>query len=406
MATATLPLIPIQVKRPRAVVSAGIPARLESVDLTRGMAMVLMVLDHVREFFSDARFSPMDLARTSPGLFLTRWITHFCAPAFVFLAGTGVFLAATRGKTRPELLRFLLTRGFWLIFLELTVVRFGMTFNLDYRYIPAGVLWAIGWSMVLLAGLIWFPKPLVLGFGVVLIAGHNLLDDIEPEAFGRLGWLWKVLHEQGGIRLFKGHTLKVLYPLIPWAGVMAAGYTFGPIFTLEPRRRRHWLLVTGLSLIGAFVALRALNVYGNPTPWSVQKSPLFTAFSFLACKKYPPSLDFLLMTLGPIILALGLLDRTWGPVGRRLILLGRVPLFFYLLQWPLVHALAVILALMTGGPCGWLFASRPFKNPPDYGYGLSVVYGMWVVSTLLLYGACRWFADLKRRRKDAWLRYL
>ncbi len=405
MATAILPRIQIQDKRPRTTAHPRTPARIESVDLVRGLVMVLMVLDHVREYFADERIGPMDLTRTTAALFLTRWITHFCAPAFVFLAGAGVFLAATRGKTRPELARFLVLRGFWLILLEVTVVRLGMTFNLDYRYIPAGVLWAIGWSMVILAGLIGLPRPFVLGIGVGLIAGHNLLDHIQPEAFGRLGWLWKVLHEQGGIKLFKGHTLRVLYPLIPWVGVMATGYAFGPIFALEPRRRRRVLLATGLALIGTFVAVRGLNMYGNPSPWSVQKSPLFTAFSFVACKKYPPSLDFLLMTLGPIILALGLFDRTWGPGGKRLILLGRVPLFFYLLQWPLVHSLAVILALITGEPCRWLFASRPFKNPPGFGYDLPVVYGMWIISTLLLYGACGWFADRKRTHPHSWVRY-
>jgi uncharacterized membrane protein len=406
MATATCPPTQIQVTRPRAALTAGEPARLESVDLVRGGVMVLMVLDHVREFFTNAQFGPVDPARTSPGLFLTRWVTHFCAPAFVFLAGTGVYLAATRGKSRPELSRFLLTRGFWLIFLEVTVVRLGMTFNLDYRFVPAGVLWAIGWSMIALAGLIWLPRPLVLGFGLTPIAGHNLLDTIESESFGRLGWLWKVLHQQGGIKLLRGHTLRILYPLIPWIGVMAAGYASGVIFTLERVHRRRLLVITGLSLMGAFVVLRGLNVYGNPSVWTVQKSPLLTVFSFLACKKYPPSLLFLLMTLGPLIFSLGLLDRAWGPLGQPLILLGRIPLFFYLLQWPLVHALAVVLFVATGQPYGWLFASRPFKNPPGSGFDLPVIYGIWVITILLLYPACRWFAALKRRRKDAWLRYL
>jgi len=402
---ATVTAAQTQVKRPRVHAPVATPARLESVDLLRGAVMVLMVLDHVREYVTNAQFAPMDLAHTTPMHYLTRWITSFCAPAFVFLAGTGVFLASTRGKSRPELTRFLLTRGLWMIFLEVTLVRFGMTFNLDYHYIPAGVLWAIGWSMVILAGLIRLPKPFAAVFGVALIAGHNLLDDIEPGSFGHLGWLWKVLHEQGGIRLFRGVHLKGLYPLIPWVGVMAAGYAFGPVFTREPGRRRRVLIVTGLSMIGAFLALRALNVYGNPTPWAVQRSPLFTVFSFLACKKYPPSLLFLLMTLGTVLLALGLLDRTWGPMGRRLVMLGRVPLFFYLLQWPLVHALAVILSVATGQPTGWLFASRPFRNPPGTGFDLPVVYATWVVAILLLYPACRWFADLKRRRNDAWLRY-
>jgi uncharacterized membrane protein len=401
MATATA----VQVRQPRTAAPTRAFARLESVDLLRGAVMVLMVLDHVRAFFSGAWVRAGDVSQTTAPLFLTRWITHFCAPAFVFLAGTGVFLAATRGKPRGELSRFLVLRGFWLVLLELTVVRFGMVFNLDYHYIPAGVLWAIGWSMVILAGLIWLPMRSIVVFAIVLIAGHNLLDGIEPEMFGRFGWVWKVLHEKGSIRLWRGVHLKVIYPLIPWAGVMAAGYVTGAIFALERRRRRPLLCFTGLSLIGAFVVLRAWNHYGDPDPWSIQRNPLFTAFSFLACEKYPPSLLFLLMTLGPVILALGLLDRTWGPAGQRLVMLGRVPLFFYLVQWPLVHALALIVAILNGQPYHWLFASRPFRNPPGSGFGLPIVYGMWVVAILLLYPACRWFADLKRRRKDAWLRY-
>jgi len=384
------------------------PPRLESVDLVRGGVMVLMILDHVRDYFSDKRLSPVDLAETTAPLFLTRWLTHFCAPAFVFLAGTGVCLAATRGKSRPELSRFLVTRGLWLVFLELTVVRFGMTFTLDYRYIPAGVLWSIGWSMVVLAGLIYLPMRAVAAFGVLVIAGHNLLDGIGPEAFGRFGWAWKVLHEQGSIALGPHATLHVLYPLIPWVGVMAAGYAFGEFLLLDLRRRQQLLFVLGTCLVGGFVTLRALNLYGDPDPWSTQKDALFTAFSFLDCKKYPPSLLFLMMTLGPLILALAALDRESkaGPIGRALITLGRVPLFYYLLQWTLIHAMALAVALATGQPARWLVASEPFDSPPGAGYGLPMVYLMWAISVVLLYPACRWFGDLKRRRKDlAWLSY-
>ncbi len=388
--------------------AAQSPPRLESVDLVRGGVMVLMILDHVRDYFSDKRLSPVDLSETTASLFLTRWLTHFCAPAFVFLAGTGVCLAATRGKSRPDLSRFLWTRGLWLVVLELTVVRFGMTFTLDYRYVPAGVLWVIGWSMVILSGLIYLPMRVVAALGVLMIAGHNLFDGIEPGAFGRFGWVWKVLHKQGRIALSPHATLHVLYPLIPWVGVMAAGYAFGEFLLLNLRRRQQLLFVLGTSLVGGFLTLRALNLYGDSEPWSYQKGALFTAFSFLDCKKYPPSLLFLLMTLGPLILALAALDRESkaGPLGRSLITLGRVPLFYYLLQWILIHAMALILALATGQPARWLVASEPFHSPPGAGYGLPMVYLMWGVSVVLLYPACRWFADLKRRRKDlAWLSY-
>jgi uncharacterized membrane protein len=381
------------------------PPRLESVDLLRGLVMVVMVLDHVRDFFTNDRLNPMDLSATTPGWYLTRWVTHFCAPAFVFLAGTGTFLAATRGKTRPELSWFLLTRGIWLIVLEVTAVRFGLTFNLDYRYVSLGVLWAIGASMIVLAALIYLPMPVVAAFGILVMAGHNLLDPIELERFGRLGWLWTILHQKGHLRPF-GADLLVLYPLIPWVGVMATGYAFGSYLLLKTRRRRQMLFVIGVSLIGAFVTLRAINLYGDPAPWSEQKSGLFTAFAFLDCKKYPPSLDFLLMTLGPSILLLGFFDRAEGAFGRTLITLGRVPLFYYLLQWPLVHALALVMALINRQPYRWLLAGEPFRTPPGYGYSLPMVYLMWGLSILLLYSACRWFAELKKRRRDPWLSYL
>ena len=384
------------------------PPRLESVDLLRGAVMVLMILDHVRDFFTDPIRSPIALDETTPPVFLTRWITHFCAPAFVFLAGTGVCLASSRGKSRPELSRFLVTRGLWLVFLELTVVRFGLTFNLDFQYLPAGVLWAIGWSMVALAGLIYLPMPVVAALGVLTMAGHDLLNGIEPESFGRFGWVWKVLHEQGSIALTGRFHLHILYPLIPWVGVMAAGYAFGDFLLRDHRRRQQLLFVLGTCLVGGFVTLRAINLYGDPDPWKYRSSPLFTAFSFVDCNKYPPSLLFLMMTLGPVILALAALDRDRkaGLLGRALITLGRVPLFYYLLQWIVIHALALVVALAVGRPIGWLVASEPLTRPEGSGYGLPTVYLMWAISLLLLYPACWWFADYKKRHRDlAWLSY-
>jgi uncharacterized membrane protein len=381
------------------------PPRIDSVDLLRGLVMVVMVLDHTRDYFTNAMLSPMDLETTTPGLFMTRWITHFCAPVFVFLAGTGVFLAATRGKTRPQLARFLLTRGLWLIFLDVTVVRLAITFNLDYQYIPLGVLWAIGASMLGLAVLIFLPISMVAAVGLTLIAGHNLLDGIESSQFGRFAWVWRVLHDRGHIGL-DGFDIFVIYPLIPWVGVMATGFAFGQVVQLRPQRRRRRLILLGLSLIGAFVALRAINVYGDPEPWSYQSTSLFTVLSFLDTNKYPPSLLYLLMTLGPAILALGLLDRGLGALGRPLLTLGRAPLFFYLLQWAMAHALALAVAILQGRPYHWLLASEPFHTPPHWGYSLPVVYLMWGVALLLLYPPSRWFADLKRRRKDPWMSYL
>ena len=381
--------------------------RLDSVDMLRGLVMVLMLLDHVRDFFTDFRLDPTDLSRTNAALFLTRWATHFCAPVFIFLAGTGAFLAAARGKTRPQLSRFLLTRGLWLIVLEVTLVRWGMTFHPAPRMIFALVIWAIGCSMIALSALVFLPTRWVGAFGVAMIAAHNLLDGVSGADLGRLRPLWLVLHEEGMIRLPDGLVVFVGYPLVPWIGVMAAGYAFGELLLREPERRRRTLLLLGLGLTAAFVVLRTVNVYGDPRPWSAQGSPLFTALSFLNCTKYPPSLLYLLMTLGPAIAALALFDRSPGSLGRPLVTLGRVPLFFYLLQWPVAHGLAVAVAAARGQPLGWLFPSDSPPIPaPGSIYGLPVVYLMWVVALLTLYPACRLFADLKRRRKDAWLSYL
>ena len=379
--------------------------RLVSIDVVRGIVMVLMVLDHTRDFFSVARFAPTDLAQTTPALFFTRWITHFCAPAFVFLAGTAAFLTGNRGRTRPELARFLLTRGLWLIVLEVTLVRLGVTFNVTYDLIFLQVIWAIGVSMIVLAGLVFLPRRAIAAFAIVTIAGHNLLDGVGREAFGELGFLWTVLHVQSFEERW-GLAVAVIYPLIPWVGVMAAGYALGPVFLLQRQRRRRILLIAGLAVTAGFVVLRALNVYGDPDPWSPQGDPVFTVLSFLNTEKYPPSLLYLMMTLGPMLAALTLFDREPGPLTRPLVVFGRVPLFFYLLQWPLVHGMALGLAALRGQPTDHLFQSVPFGYPEGYGYGLPVVYLVWALAILLLYWPCRWFAELKRRRRDAWLSYL
>jgi uncharacterized membrane protein len=367
--------------------------------------MAVMVLDHVRDFFTDARFDPTDLDETGPALFFTRWISHFCAPVFVFLAGTSAYLYGARGRTRGELARFLVVRGLWLILLELTAVRLGTAFTLDLARGWVQVIWAIGCSMIALSGLVFLPSWAVAVFGLAMIAGHNLLDGVRPEDLGRWGPLWVVLHQPGRVQLGPGISYFALYPMVPWIGVMAAGFAFGPILGLEPSRRRRVLLMLGTGLTSAFVLLRWANMYGDPQPWAAQQTPLFTLLSFLNCEKYPPSLLYLLMTLGPAIAALGLFDRGLGPVGRPLRTIGRVPLFFYLLQWPVAHLMAIAVAMIVGQPWRWLLRSGPFGGPEGYGHGLPFVYIMWVVALLILYPPCAWFADLKRRRRDAWLSY-
>ena len=397
------------------IVSSGVRPRLESIDVVRGAIMALMALDHVRDFFHhDALlFEPTDLSQTNAAIFFTRWITHFCAPVFFFLAGTSAFLSFGRGKSKNDLARFLVSRGLWLVFLELTVVWcLGWAFNFDYHVRGLLVIWALGWSMVILAALIYLPRWFIAVFAVVMIAGHNLLDPIDPENFGAPAWLWHILHAPGAIRPFPGMTLAIAYPLVPWVAVMAAGYVFGAWFKLERVERQKRMFWLGIALTVAFVIVRALNVYGDPTPWSTQRSALFTLLSFINCEKYSPSLLYLVMTLGPVIILLSLLDRDLSPIFRPLIVFGRVPLFFYLVHLPLVHGIAVGLSYLKYGRADWLFlgpAGIPrfgAAYPRDYGYGLLGVYLVWIAVIVLLYPLCRWFARVKQQRRDVWLSYL
>jgi uncharacterized membrane protein len=390
--------------------------RLASIDLLRGLVMVLMVLDHARDFFhADAwAFDATDLSKTNAALFLTRWATHFCAPTFVFLAGTGAFLSFSRGKMKREVSWFLLTRGAWLIVLEMTLVRFGWFFNFDYTLIFAQVIWAIGWSLVALAGLVFLPVRAVAVFGVVMILTHNLFDRVGAEDFGALGCLWTILHVSGIIQPSEGIYVFIAYPLIPWVGVMAAGYGFGALLLKHPERgaRRKLLLKIGVGLTLAFVALRFINFYGDPTPWAPQSSAFFTVLSFINCMKYPPSLLFLLMTLGPAITAVALFDRERHPglLARFFITFGRVPLFYYILHLLVIHSLAILFSYAQYGRAPWLFQNwpppgTPLPFPEGYGYSLPIVYLVWLLVVLLLFPPCYWFANLKRRRRDAWLSY-
>lgn len=399
--------------------SSSATQRVNAVDLLRGVVMVIMLLDHTREFVHRdvLNFDPTDLSRTHTLLFFTRWITHFCAPVFVFLAGTGAFLQGTR-KSRPELSRFLITRGLWLILLEVTLIRVIVWFNVDYHFaLMLQVIWVIGVSLIVLAGLRYLPLRAIATISIVMIALHNTLDvfRVSPPAPGAAGpgfWasVWMVLHQPGIIFFTPTIHGLVLYPLLPWIGVLAAGYCFGAVYQWEPERRRRFLLKLGSGMLIGFVLLRALNLYGDPLRWSVQKNAVFTLLSFLNVLKYPPSLLFLLLTLGAGILALPWFERvgqSWG--SRVFITFGRVPLLFYVGQWITVHLLAISAGYLAGQPIGWLFTGlldRPASNPGNLGFSLWVVYALWLLGLLLLYPVCRWFADVKRRRKDWWLSYL
>ena len=383
------------------------PGRLDSIDLLRGLAMVVMALDHVRDFFTNVRFDPLDLSQTTPYLFLTRWITHQSAPAFVFLAGTGAFLYLMRGRTRSDLAKFLLSRGLWLVFLELTVVRFAWLFNLDYSFAFVQVIWVIGWSMVALSGLIFLPRRGLAIVSIGMIALHNLTDAVEAGSFGSFAWIWQFLHVQGHIIWSPGHVLFVIYPLIPWIGVMGAGYLFGSIVLQEEGVRRRKMHTIGFILIAGFIFLRAVNVYGDPHPWTAQDSLLKTLLSYLDTQKYPPSLLYLMMTLGPAITILPYLERREGRVADFITVFGRVPLFYYVLHLFLIHVLALIAARHTVGTFHFLLSNVPPESfPPNYGFSLGIVYLVWVAVILLLYFPCRWYADVKRKSTNPLLSYL
>jgi uncharacterized membrane protein len=380
--------------------------RIESVDLVRGAIMILMALDHVRDFFGVPGISPTDPARASAALFFTRWITNICAPVFFLLTGTGAYLAL-RKMPVGALSRFLLTRGVWLIALELTVVRcLGFQFNVDYRVTMLLVLWALGWSMIALAALVYLPIDLVTAFGVVLIAGHNLFDGVSTA-----NPIWVILHRPGIVLSRPPFLVFASYPLVPWIGVTAAGFGLGRIYDWSRHRRQSFLLRGGVAITVAFVLLRAANVYGDPSRWSVRVTTVKTVLSFLNTTKYPPSLLFLLMTLGPALLALRWADDSTPARLKPVLVFGAVPLFYFLVHLPLIHLLAIVASYARYGQVHWMFESPdlahyPFSAPPGWGFSLPVVYLVWVAVVIALYPLCRRYADLKRRRRDWWLRYV
>ena len=378
--------------------------------------MIIMALDHIRDFFhiGAMTFSPEDLSRTTPLLFVTRWITHVCAPTFMFLAGLGAFFRLQRGGSKAGLSRFLLSRGLWLIVLEATVMRLAMNFTFATQFpLLLLILWALGVSMIALAALIHLPPRVLLAVSLVIMAGHNLLDGIQARDLGAWAPLWNVLH-QPGVFLVQGFAVVVAYPVLPWIGVMAAGFCAGELYRLEPARRRRTLIVTGLACLALFVALRALNVYGDPSPWSSQRSTIVTVLSFLRVTKYPPSLQFLLMTLGPSLLALAALDgRSLSP-RHILVAIGRVPLFYYVVHFWLIHVLASTMAWLRYGRPSLAYLFQPLPSmggprplfPPDFGYELWVSYAIWIVVVAALYPMCLWFSQLKARRQEWWTSYL
>jgi uncharacterized membrane protein len=408
---------PVTAVRAKAARLSAPAPRLVSVDVLRGLVMVIMALDHTRDFMSYQGFPPEDMAHTNGALFFTRFITHFCAPVFAFLGGTGAFLATRRGKSLPQVSRFFLTRGLWLVLLEFTVIDFAWGF---VPWAHAGVIWGLGWSMVAMALIVRLPMRWIGALGLGMIATHNLLDRMNPASFGKLSWLWMLLHTPGRIPVIDHFQFSVRYVLFPWVGVMAAGFAFGSLLLRADRRK--WILTLGVSATILFFVLRGLNLYGNGIaglpfgyprsagPWNVQPTLSLTVISFFNTLKYPPSFDYLLMTLGPSLILLGLLDKTKaeGGLSRILVVYGRVPLFYYVLHLYLIHILAILVALVFHQPIlhGSVIADFATK-PAGYGHGLPFIYAMWILAVAILYVPCLWFMELRSRHRDwTWFSYL
>lgn len=397
--------------------AAGV--RISEIDLLRGLVIVLMALDHVRDYFHAGSFgiNPLDPEQTTPWLYVTRWVTHLCAPTFVFLAGVSAYLQFARGKTTPSLSRFLLTRGLWLVFLELTFISFGWSFGFPYAFFMQ-VIWAIGWSMIGLAALVWLPRVAVLVIGIAIIAGHNLLDPISAQS---AGLLWTFLHDGGPVFIGEQPIGLAAYPLLPWLGIIAFGYGLGATFAEPPAKRDRTVLMMGLGMLTAFFVLRWLNIYGDPSfatgpeavarDWRDQTSFGAAVMVFFDVQKYPPSLQFTLVTLGAVLTIFPLLSRLPGIVRSVLNTFGAVPFFFYLLHIYLIHLLAIAANTAMGRDVGGMFnyMINVFIRPErleGLGFSLPWVYVAWIVVLALLYPLCRYWQGLKARRRDWWLSYL
>ena len=379
--------------------------RIASIDILRGLVMVLMALDHTRVFFSNALFDPTDLGQTTAAYFATRWVTHFCAPVFIFLAGTAVFLRLKAEPDKASVARFLITRGLMLVVLELTVVNIGWIFSIP-EFFFLQVIWVLGVSMIVLAGLIYLPLAAVVLIGLVMVVGHNFLDTVNAEDLGAWSTLWKILHQSKGFEVF-GIPIWPAYPLIPWIGVMALGYAFGSLYGLEDSIRKRLLIGLGAVMMLGFVILRFGNFYGDPELWIGGGEGIESWLSFFNTDKYPPSLQFLLMTMGPATLFLAFAGRISGLIGRVLTVFGRVPLFFYLVHIYFIHLVALFVGVASGFKVKvFLDGYWHLPRADGYGYELGWVYLFWVLFVAALYPICRWYAGLKYSSDNRLYSYL
>jgi uncharacterized membrane protein len=390
-----------------APVTPVISKRIHSIDLLRGAVMIIMALDHVRDYFHDAAFlyDPTDLSQTSTTLFFTRWITHFCAPVFTFLAGASAYLNGAK-KSKKELSMFLFTRGLWLVLAEVLIITLGWTFNPVYPVLILQVIWAIGFSMMVLSVMIFLPEILILITGIVLIFGHNLLDAFHATGASGGDFVLSALHEQ---HFFPGQPFSVMlgYPVIPWIGIMLTGYAFGKMYLplFDAAKRKKILIWLGLGAIALFITLRYIDIYGDPRHWAEQKTPVLTLLSFLNTTKYPPSLLYILMTLGPAMLVLAFAEKPLNRLTEKLVVFGRVPMFFYIVHIYLIHILAVLAAVISKYEwsdmvlTGWVSMNAQLKG---FGYSLWLVYVLWILLIIALYPLCKWYDNYKRAHRNKW----
>ena len=388
--------------------------RISSIDFLRGIVIILMALDHVRMYFGEGTWytEPTDLAATTPLLFFTRWITHFCAPVFVFLSGTSAYLSGMKRRDVGQTARFLLTRGLWLIFLELFVVNLAWTFDITYSYRIFQVIWAIGISMVVLSALVYLPEKLILRIGTAIIFSHNLLDGINVNGDKLSDLLWYALHQYKFLVLSSGNVINFVYPILPWIGLMAVGYVFGTLYKPEfdPAKRRRILLQVGVISTALFFILRGFNFYGELHNWDKQSAVIYSVLSFLNTTKYPPSLHFLLMTMGPALIVLAVSEGIQNRISKLIITFGRVPLFFYIVHLYFIHLLATLWLVYEGQEWNAYVISADeilSGRLGRFGLDLEWVYIIWILVVVALYPLCRWYKNYKENRPEKrWLSYL
>ena len=391
-----------------------IKSRIQSIDLLRGVVIIIMAIDHVRDYFhvGSFLFDPTDITQTNAPLFFTRWITHFCAPVFVFLSGTSAFLASQK-KSVSEQSSFLIKRGLWLVLAELSIVTLAWTFNPLYNLFILQVIWAIGWSMVILGLLVRTSFKLIIFIGAVIVFGHNILDYMSLPATGVSSVLWQVFLTNNGINFIpinNDHIIVLIYAILPWTGVMLLGYGFGYFYShgMTNIQRKKYLLITGIAVTALFIVLRLINSYGDPHPWSTQKDATFTFLSFLNTTKYPCSLLYLSMTIGPAILLLIPLEKMGNKFSSILLIYGRVPLLYYVLHFFLIHTICVILFFATGHGANEIVDQRtPFLfRPYTFGFDLWINYLIWIFVVVVLYFPCKRFQKYKGAHHQWWLSYV